>query len=157
MFPEGIMGPFDLEHLKKQAASELEGKIKFELKFNASRGIGRPFSVWIYYDQVQEVPYRMVFKDFENPTQLHKALGCKHNCVQPVKIRYYIKNVPPGIQPFSLRLWVCPDCGAPMTYQYIVYPGGVDKYPKMRDLGKFKDSKPLPRALERQEQKIEVA
>ena len=85
------------------------------------------------------MPMGMEFMRFEDAKNIGRAKLCLHNCVQNYQIRYFIKYVPDGVKPFSLKLTVCPDCGAPIAYRFIVYPGDLRMYPKMKDIDKFKD------------------
>jgi len=140
--------------LKQQPQNQ---KAMFELKFNESRGIARPFITNVLYDKTLDIPSAMKFLRFEREADLGKALICQHTCAQNMKVRFFIKYVPKGIKPFSLRLTICPDCGAPVAYQFIVYPGDLNKYPKMRDVRKFENPDELPRAKMSPEYKIGVA
>lgn len=132
-----------------------KGKGTFELKFNASRGIQKPFIVNVVYDKEFDRPIGMSFVRFENDADLGKAIVCKHNCVQNIQVRFFIKYVPDGVKPFSLKLTLCPDCHAPIVYQFFVYPGDLSKYPKVRDIHKIKPEE-LPEAKRSPEFKIGV-
>lgn len=136
---------------------------KFVMKFNYQRGIEHPFFVEIMYDQNKDIPLSMKFLEFELKSVLHNALNCKHACVQNRWVRFFIKNVPPKVKPFSLKLEVCPDCGAPMSYRFITYPGDLRKYPKVRDLPKYKNriitpdnQHDIPKAIQGEYKKIGV-
>ena len=114
------------------------GKRHFEIKFNESKGIEQPFTVRVLYDSLMDQPIKMAFVKFEKEKDFRKANLCLHNCVQNRQVRYFIKYVPEGIKPFSLKITVCPDCGFPLIYQFIVYPGDLKMYPKIKDINKFK-------------------
>jgi hypothetical protein len=151
MFFPGMIPP-NIGHLPEI------GKVKFELKFNKSTGIEKSFTVNIFYDKIRETPCAMRFIKFEDINNLRKAQLCHHNCVQNRQVRFFIKYVPEGIKPFSLKLVVCPECHAPMTYQFIVYPGDLKSYPKMKDFKRLKaENKQFPKSVQSSEFKIGVA
>jgi hypothetical protein len=137
-------------------------KISFEIKFNVSRGIERAFFVNVIYDQNKEAPIGMDFVKFEDEEYMNKASICLHSCVQNKQIRYFIKYVPEGIKPFSLKITICNDCGAPIAYKFIVYSGDLKMYPKMKDIKKIKKQMlegqdvNIPKAFESQECRIGV-
>ena len=146
-------------HLQKKLggiAGPIKDKGLFELKFNESKGITKPFIVNILYDKNLDRPFGMYFVRFEREMDLGKALTCSHNCVQNICIRFFIKYLPDGIKPFSLKLTICPDCGAPIAYQFIVYPDDLKKYPKMKDIHKIKNLDELPKAKLSPEYRIGV-
>ena len=156
------MFPFPIPNLPSKLVEKLGSLPKpaekgtFELKFNESRGIAKAFTVNVLYDKIMARPFGMHFVRFENDQHLGKALICKHNCAQNIRVRFFIKYVPDEVKPFSLKLTICPDCGAPMAYQFFVYPGDLNKYPKMRDIHKYKNPDELPRAKVSPEYRIGV-
>jgi len=116
------------------------GKYCFDMKFNESRGIDHPFTVRILYDKIKEMPIKMEFIKFEIRKDFKRSRLCLHNCVQNRQVRFFIKYVPESVKPFSLKLTICPDCGIPIAYQFIVYPGDINMYPKVKDMRKFKEN-----------------
>jgi len=153
----------DMTPMMQKKINEL-GDIEFELKFNESKYLEQPFLTKVFYNRIKEMPTKMDFASFEKPKDFSKAKLCLHNCVQNKQIRYFIKYVPEEIKPFTVKITLCPDCGFPLAYRFIVYPGDLKNYPKMKDIEKFKskgkiitgqEQKP-PRAIQTPEYRIGV-
>jgi len=157
MFP-GMMNP----NMQKKI-SEL-GDSEFELKFKEGKGIDQPFLTRVFYNQIKNMPTKMDFIRFERDADFRKAKLCMHNCVQNRTIRYFIKYLPKEFKPFSLKITVCPECGFPLAYRFIVYPGDLKTYPKMKDIDQYKtkgkiitgEEKVPPTAIETPEYRIGV-
>jgi hypothetical protein len=137
------------------------GKVKFELKFKKSKDIDRPFVVDVFYDMIRQIPTMMKFVRFEENANSVRYNICQHKSVQNKHMRFFIKYVPKGIKPFSLKITICSNCGVPIAYQLIVYPGDLNKYPKKKDIQKKLSNikelkKELPKAVYSRELKIGV-
>lgn len=132
MFP-GMMP----KKIKEKMNSNV-GKGHFELNFNETEYLKQPFTVRVLYDSLKDIPVKMAFIKFEKKKDHRKARLCLHSCVQNKQIRYFIKYVPEGVKPFSLKITVCPNCGTPLAYRFIVYPGDLKMYPKIKDMNKYK-------------------
>lgn len=140
------------------------GDMEFELKFNESKYLEHPFMCRVFYSQIKQMPTKMEFVRFERAKDFSNAKLCLHNCVQNKTIRYFIKYVPKEVKPFTVKITVCPDCGVPIAYRFIVYPGKLENYPKMKDVDKYLEKgkiitgqKPKPpKAIETPEYRIGV-
>jgi len=156
MFPNLPLNP------KMQKRIAEMGDSEFELKFKEGKGIDQPFLTRVFYNLIKEMPIKMEFVRFEREKDFRKAKLCLHNCVQNRTIRYFIKYLPKEFKPFTLKITVCPECGTPIAYRFIVYPGDLKNYPKMKDINKYKnriitdEEKQLPRAIETPEYRIGV-
>jgi len=138
------------------------GATEFELKFNEAKYLEQPFLTRVFYNQIKQMPTKMDFVRFEKEKDFSRAKLCLHNCAQNRTIRYFIKYLPEGFKPFTVKITLCPDCGIPIAYRFIVYPGDLKMYPKMKDIKKYKnkiitkDEQQLPRAIETPEYRIGV-
>jgi len=118
----------------------------FELKFHAAP---KPWLGRIFYCMDHEEPFSLEFIQFLDES---KKKECPHLVDQTENCRHFLKYVPEEVKPFSLKLRYCPECHLPIEYQFIVYLGDVESYPKMKDLKKyvkkgiFGKKKDLPKA-----------
>ena len=108
-------------------------KGKFRLRLSFEKWL-TPLHLWVWYDLVKQRPHKLTFDRFQDESLLEKALECPHKDARISTTRFFIKEVPQGATPFSLKLGVCGNCGAPVSSQFIVYPKGVENYPKVKDM-----------------------
>lgn len=161
MFP--MMNPKMMNMDKMKKIKDM-GDMEFELKFNESRYLERPFMCRVFYNQLSNMPSKMEFVRFEKDKDFQKAKLCLHNCVDNKQVRYFIKYVPKEVKPFTVKITLCPDCGFPLAYRFIVYPGDLKNYPKMKDIDQYRtkgkivtgQEKKPPKAIETPEYRIGV-
>ena len=125
--------------------------VKFKMEIYA---VPFPFACFIVYDLALNIPVSLVFDSFLADKKPKK---CLHYADQYRNFRMFIKNVPEKVVPFTLNLKLCPSCESPVAYEFIVYEGGVDKFPEMKDIDKYKNKKrKLPTAKSNGVKKMEI-
>ncbi len=92
------------------------------------------FYIDIHYCHDHEKPFAADFLRYMQETPEE----CKHNFVSFKRVSHYIKFLPPEYKPFSMTLLHCFKCSFPMGIEFIVYKGGVENYPKVKDMHKLK-------------------
>lgn len=109
--------------------NETCGKIS-QVQMGINTCVKRPFFINLHYCHEHEQPFKADFLSFMEG----EIEECKHAFSDWKRSRYYIKHLPKEYKPFSMIVLWCPKCSMPMQNQFILYVGGVDKYPKVGDM-----------------------
>ena len=131
-------------------------KGKFRLRLSHPKWL-TSLHLWVWYDLDKDHPTQLIFDRFERVDMLKAALKCSHGKITTT--RFFVKEVPKEAKPFSLKLSVCGHCGSPTSNQFIVYSKGIENYPKVRDMAKYKmpGAKKPPKAEYMRTQEMGVA